>query len=61
MPSFRKCPCISLSLAMQQREWLVKKNEDVKYFILASGRVSVRRSISAPLVQQTHHYRGCNG
>lgn len=24
-------------------------------------RVSVRRSISAPLVQQTHHYRGCNG
>lgn len=32
----------------RQREWLVKKNEDVKYFILTSARESDRRSISAP-------------
>lgn len=31
----------------RQREWLVKKNEDVKYFILTSARESDRRSISA--------------
>jgi len=43
------------------REWLVKKrNEDMRYFIRAGARESDNVPL-VPFVQQTRHYRECNG